>query len=148
MNKDWKLELVCEPADEAPVSFNLDMVRTDGHGPPVRLITGCSSLDDFETALAELRSAFASQLDSIFEQAREVAARQASSQEEAGSEHPEEIWTSMEAMAEEDFCDFFNGLPEITRRNVAEFVFTQVNMFKGKAPVFAARFDNDSGRLC
>jgi hypothetical protein len=57
-----------------------------------------------------------------------------------------EIWAALSATEEDDrLVEQFNTLEENTRRAVAEHVLTQCNVFSGKAALFSARYDNETG---
>jgi hypothetical protein len=61
---------------------------------------------------------------------------------------PEEIWSILSAVSDEDlFIKSFNYLDENKRREVAEYVLTQCNIFSGKASVFSSRYDNKTGLM-
>jgi hypothetical protein len=61
---------------------------------------------------------------------------------------PEAIWSVLDHIEEEDlFTEAFNGLEDATRRAVAEHVLTRCNIFSGKASLFSARYDSESGRM-
>ncbi len=63
------------------------------------------------------------------------------SQKEKKQLKPEDIWKKMSEMNPDEMRDFFNSLPEETRRQVADFVFSHVNMFSGPGPIFAESYD-------
>ncbi len=59
---------------------------------------------------------------------------------------PEEIWNRLcEIKEEETFVEGFNSLPPEQRLGVADFVLTHCNIFSGRAAVFSARYDNETG---
>jgi hypothetical protein len=61
---------------------------------------------------------------------------------------PEEVWQYMEALpTEEEMFRYFNSLQEETRRVAAEYILTQVSMFKGRGASFALHYDADTHRL-
>ena len=63
-------------------------------------------------------------------------------------QNPEEVWSQMQEFADEqEMSSFFNQLGEETRKKTAEYVFTQVSMFKGYAPYFAQNHDYQSNKL-
>jgi nitroreductase len=58
------------------------------------------------------------------------------------------IWAaSLSGMEEEAFVEAFNGLEEVKRREVAEYILTQCNVFSGNAMIFSARYDEESGLM-
>jgi hypothetical protein len=61
---------------------------------------------------------------------------------------PEEIWPVLSGIGDEKaFVEAFNSLEEAKRREVAEHVLTQCNIFSGKAAVFSARYDEKTARM-
>lgn len=62
--------------------------------------------------------------------------------------NPEEIWTLLSGIEDEDsFVDTFNGLDETRRKAIADHVLTHCNVFTGKASIFSSRYDNDTGLM-
>ena len=60
---------------------------------------------------------------------------------------PEDIWKEMSSMDEEQMCTFFNALNADTRKQVADFVFSHVNMFSGPGPIFAELYNPETGLM-
>ena len=61
---------------------------------------------------------------------------------------PEEIWSILSGVSDEDlFIKGFNNLDEGKRRDVAEYVLTQCNIFSGKASIFSSRYNNETGLM-
>ena len=61
---------------------------------------------------------------------------------------PEEIWSILAGVSDDNlFINSFNKLDEAKRRDVAEHVLTQCNIFSGKASVFSSRYDNETGLM-
>ncbi len=55
------------------------------------------------------------------------------------------IWEILNRIEDdEEFCRRFNSMGEEQRREVAEYVLTQCNIFSGKASVFSARYNSKS----
>lgn len=60
----------------------------------------------------------------------------------------EEIWSVLSQIKDEDILvEYFNGLDDAARREVAEHVLTKCNVFSGMAAVFSARYDSESGYM-
>ncbi len=58
---------------------------------------------------------------------------------------PDAIWKELEQLAsDQDMFSRYNALSEKDRAAVAEYVFSHVNMFKGKGVVFAEHYNNGS----
>ena len=61
---------------------------------------------------------------------------------------PEEIWQVLSETANEDlFIDLFNQLDEEKRKEVAEYVLTQCNVFTGRGAGFSSRYNNETALL-
>ena len=61
---------------------------------------------------------------------------------------PQEIWKILSKVTDEDlFIGSYNRLDEVKRKEVAEYVLTQCNIFSGKASVFSARYNNETGLM-
>jgi hypothetical protein len=114
---------------------------SDGQGF-ISLTPECESLDEFEGAVEELRRL----LDMHMEEAREAFL---STQDETisgvkavGFQSPEEIWQALEERGTiEDMRELYNALSLNRRQEVADFVLTQLNIFKGAASVFSQHYN-------
>ncbi len=61
---------------------------------------------------------------------------------------PEEIWQVLSETANEDlFIELFNQLDEEKRKEVAEYVLTQCNVFTGRGAGFSSRYNNETTLL-
>lgn len=59
---------------------------------------------------------------------------------------PAQIWALLSEIEDvEQFVTIFNDLEEARRKEIAEHVLTHCNVFTGKASVFSARYNNESG---
>lgn len=59
---------------------------------------------------------------------------------------PAQIWALLSEIEDvEQFVTIFNDLEESRRKEIAEHVLTHCNVFTGKASVFSARYNNESG---
>lgn len=54
------------------------------------------------------------------------------------------LWKRMEGMDDEELISFFNSLDTQTRKEISDYVFSKVNMFKGKGVLFANYFNYSS----
>ena len=108
----------------------------------VSLTPECESFDEFDWAVEELRTS----LDAHVEKAREAFL---SHQDETGGgraplkfQTPEEIWQALEESGTiEDMREIYNALSLKMRQEVADFVLTQLNIFKGAASVFSQHYN-------
>ena len=61
---------------------------------------------------------------------------------------PEEIWRVLTGMEDEAlFKEGFNALEESRRKETAEFVLSQCNIFSGKGAVFSSHYNEEKGLL-
>jgi len=61
---------------------------------------------------------------------------------------PEKVWKEMESLgSEEQMFEYFNAFSEAERQQIAEYIFSHANMFKGRGPVFSERYDTSSHML-
>ena len=61
---------------------------------------------------------------------------------------PKEVWEILSSIDDgEAFADYFNNLPEVKRREVADYALTRCNIFSGKGAVFSSRYNNESALL-
>ena len=108
----------------------------------VPLTPECDTMEGFEQAIANLKKG----MESILENARERFQRH---QDQARGKAavasvlgPEEIWLNLEQCASiEEMRQAFNTLGPHKRREVADFVLTQLNIFKGAASIFSQHYN-------
>lgn len=136
----WVLRVEGEPAKPDAYSVHLGW-EGPKHGQFVELVAPCNSIDSFQREIDRLMG----ELRQLAVEAR----RQAESFDrarEAGAElNPAKVWQEMDGLATEaEMFEFFNGLDELQRQQVAEYIFTNVNMFKGRGPVFSEHYDATS----
>ncbi len=60
---------------------------------------------------------------------------------------PEDAWRVLERSEEEELFQLFNNLPENDRKAIANYVFTNLNVFKGKPMYFSQHYDYASNIL-
>ena len=61
---------------------------------------------------------------------------------------PESNWTQLEKIENDlDFFKTFNTLEEEYRKSIADYVFSNQNIFKGKASVFSLHYDEEDSML-
>ena len=124
------------------------VARSDTAGPDnsMYLTAACRSLEEIEHAVASLKE----QMDSLVQEARALFHR-ARNEGEAVTGSPqtlEEIWDAMEGAGNlEEMRRIFNELDPDKRRELADFVFTHKNVFKGAAALFSQHYNEGSGGL-
>ena len=102
----------------------------------------CDTLEGFEQAVDELKK----RMNSALERARETFQQyqaQAKGEKAVSDYHTaEEIWQALEECPSlEEMRELFNGLSLSKRQEVADFVLTQLNIFKGAASTFSQHYN-------
>ena len=110
----------------------------------VSLTQKCERIAVFEQAVAELRK----RMDDILLSAREIFQQyqpQVKGEEAVTEFHKaEEIWQALEECASiDEMRELFNTLSRSKRQEVANFIFTQLNIFKGAASTFSQHYDEE-----
>jgi hypothetical protein len=106
----------------------------------------CQSYHALESGVQAIRQ----NLEDVLKEARKVF--EGSSRRDNLGLRPDmnagEIWTILSAILDEgDFIQAFNALEEGKRKEVAEHVLTNCNVFSGKAAVFSSRYDDKSALM-
>jgi hypothetical protein len=132
-----------EENDLAPVRVRLvvrgDSTDSSGYVP---LTPDCETMEGFEKAVGKLKKS----MDSILERAK-TAFQQYQSQVKgepgvADFNSLEEIWQTLEGCSSiEEMRECFNALSLSKREEVADFIFTQLNIFKGAASIFSQHYN-------
>lgn len=115
-------------------------------GEVVWVTEGYESLEEWKQEVLRLKE----ELESALEQGVRdwVNKMEVKSEVQDSAENPEEIWAQMQEFEDaQEMSDFFNQLGEEERKRTADYILTQVNMFKGNAPYFAQNYDSKSNKL-
>lgn len=141
MVREWVFET--EGQSSGKGADNLWLGLRDETGRVAKVTPPCRSFEEFSREISSLKG----ELDRMIE-----AARQRFEQGTAGGkseiESPEQAWKKMAAMgSEQEMFDYFNALGLGARQEIAEYVFSKVNMFKGMGPVFSEHYDSESSLL-
>lgn len=110
----------------------------------ISLTRTCDTLEQFEQAVQELKES----MDILVEQARETFEQYQSQVETStmvmASESPQEVWKVMEACASiQEMREIFNNLGLQKRQELADYVLTQLNIFKGAASIFSQHYNEE-----
>ncbi len=130
---------------ETTVSVGIRL-KVGGHETTCPVSRACDSYEALEIEVQAIKNS----LDSLLAKAKELLGEPTA---EAGLDlrsdmEPEEIWSILAGVSDENlFIKSFNSLDEAKRREVAEHVLTQCNIFSGKASVFSSRYDNETGLM-
>ena len=108
----------------------------------ISLTSDCETLEEFEQAVRKLKEG----MDTLMQKARETFQQYQTVEGEGaramGSQSAKEIWQSLEECdAIEEMREIFNGLGLQKRQEVADFVLTQLNIFKGAASIFSQNYN-------
>ena len=112
----------------------------------VFLIQKCDSYETLEGEISRLKG----ELDGLLEEAREQygpgpGQEHVKLDEELGAA---ELWENLSAVTDiEVLVRQFNSLSREKRQEIADYVFTQCNVFTGVASVFSQRYDNEEAKL-
>ena len=121
-------------------------LKVGGHKTTCPISEPCHSYEALEIEVQTIKKS----LDSLLVEAKRVIGE---SEADKGLDlrpdmELEEVWSILSALSDEDlFVKGFNNLDEAKRREVAEYVLTQCNIFSGKASVFSSRYNNETGLM-
>lgn len=130
---------------EATVSVGIHL-KVGGHGTTCPISRACASYEALEIEVQAIKNS----LDSLLAEAKRVLGKAAAEEglDLRSDMAPEEIWSILSGVSDEDlFIKSFNNLDEGKRRDVAEHVLTQCNIFSGKASIFSSRYNNETGLM-
>jgi len=139
--RDWVLDIRKDAGGSDPYSIWLGL-KGPGAGNVVEVIS-CRSVEELQREVSHLMG----ELDGLIESAR---SQMAGLQPGAGAARlvPEDVWRKIESTgSEKEMFEYFNSFAEPDRKTIAEYVFSRVNMFKGKGPIFSEHYDSDSHLL-
>jgi hypothetical protein len=106
----------------------------------VSLTPDCETMEEFEKALAHLKR----NMESILESAKTTFQQYQAKDETGvtGLQTSAEIWQTLEKCTSiEEMRVRFNELSLRKRQEVADFVLTQLNIFKGAASIFSQHYN-------
>jgi hypothetical protein len=110
----------------------------------VSLTPECDTIEGFEQAVAELKRSMDSMVESARDTFQQYGARLKGEKGITDFHSAEEIWQSLEACASiEEMQEVFNTLGLRKRQEVADFILTQLNIFKGAASTFSQHYNEE-----
>ncbi len=143
MRKKWILRF----DDETPGkdSFGLYLgVQEAKSDKSIDLIGPCETLDDFQKEISYLIH----ELNELSAEARQKIETFGQQRGEGQKIDVAQIWRELEACGTDgEMFELYNSYGQTQRQEVAEYVFTRVNMFKGRGPVFSEHYDSASHLL-
>jgi hypothetical protein len=110
----------------------------------VALVPECEGIEQLKRAINQLKE----ELDSMLREGTALFRRHQAEREttlKPVPKTPQEIWKAMEGSGDlDEMRQYFNLLPLEKRKEVANFIFSNVNIFKGAASVFSQHFNEES----
>ncbi|HYR03321.1 MAG TPA: hypothetical protein VES58_08260 [Syntrophobacteria bacterium] len=110
----------------------------------VLLARECQGIEQLERAISQLKG----RLDILLGEGRALFRKHQTEMEvtlQSIPKTPQEIWRKMERAGSLDgMREHFNPLPLETRKEVADYIFTNVNIFKGAASLFSQHFNEEA----
>ena len=143
MGRTWILEVEADASnrDGCLIRLGVEGMETNRL---VDLIAPCRSAEEFQKEIEKL----VDELNQLPQKAREKMASLNITDDAEEELAPGKIWKEMEALATEaEMTKFFNAFSENQRQQIAEYVFSHVNMFKGRGPIFSEHYDSASHLL-
>jgi hypothetical protein len=108
----------------------------------VSLTPDCETIEEFDKAVGNLKKSMENILERAKTTLQEYQTQVEGETGVADSHNSEEIWQTLEECSSiEEMRAYFNGLSLKKRQEVADFVFTQLNIFKGAASIFSQHFN-------
>jgi hypothetical protein len=143
MSRNWVLDVQPDPSNPPSIVLHLGM-EDSRSGNVTELLPPCRSIDELRSGIDEVKG----ELDNLLAEAQrrfELVRKGV-----AGFEGPvpEKVWKEMESMGlQEQMFEYFNSFSEAERQQIAEYIFSHANMFKGRGPVFSEHYDTSSYTL-
>jgi hypothetical protein len=108
----------------------------------VSLTPDCETIEGFEKAVGNLKKSMDSILERAIKTLQQHHAQVKGATALTDSHSSEEIWQVLaECSSIEEMRDLFNGLSLRKRQDVADYVLTQLNIFKGAASIFSQHYN-------
>lgn len=143
MKNKWVLRVDARPSATSPYGINLGLQESESD-KSIHLIGPCETLDDFQKEIAHL-------ILELNELSRQAKQKLESFDRRSGAQQTvdaAQLWKQLEACGtDHEMFELFNSYGPVQRQEVAEYVFTHVNMFKGRGPVFSEHYDAASRLL-
>lgn len=136
MAGNWELDI--RPAGADGNCTMRVLVKGAMEAGAVEVISACRSLDELKAEISRMKE----NLDGLVEMAQRKLLAIQSGGLEPGPVDPAQAWKKMEGLAaDREMFDYFNALVSEDRERIADYVLTQVSMFKGRGPVFSEHYD-------
>ncbi len=131
---------------DSPMTFSLGIKIKIGQRETICSITDFLSHDDLESEIDSLKNALAD-----IQKKLETCNREKINQDVLGiddNSSPREIWDALSTVTDNLLLiEHFNSLNEFKRREVADYIFANCNMFTGKGAYFSAHYVQETALL-
>ena len=111
------------------------------------IFTNVASQGEFEHIVATLKKDLDYAVREVTRILGEIKAEEEGDKVLKPGMDPEDAWQIMENAEEDEIFGMFNNLPDKDRKALANFVFTKLNVFKGRAMYFSQHYDYGSNLL-
>lgn len=121
-------------------------VTVAGNRLPCPVSDICHTSGDLEREIKKIQDS----LDTLYEKGKTFLTTSAmtSSLNITPETLPDEAWVRLGHIKEDStFAETFNSLDEEKRKEIAEYVLTQCNIFSGKGAFFSQCYDSESGYM-
>ena len=133
-------------SDDSDPSFSLGIKMKIGNSETTCAVTDYHSCDELKFEINLLKN----ELDDIIENL-EAFNKESKTQDALGicdDSTPEEIWAVLSAATDNSvLAEHFNNLSEVKRRELADHIFANCNIFTGKGAYFSAYYVQETALL-
>ena len=137
MSRNWVFEVETEASQAGSCVIRLG-IKDQQSGKVIPIASSKGSVEELQKEILVIKG----ELDLLLEDALQKINGLG---EGASKADPEQIWKKMESFATDDeMVEYFNAFSESERERIAEYIFSNVGMFKGRGPVFSERYDASS----
>ena len=140
MSRDWVLEVEPDVSQGGGCVARLGL-KDPQSGKVIQIASSRGPIEELRKEISILKG----ELDSLLEDASRKMDGLGKGTLEAD---PEQAWKKMQSFAaDNEMIEYFNAFNESERARIAEYIFSNVSMFKGRGPVFSERYDAASHTL-
>ena len=131
---------------DAPQAFSLGIRMKIGRYESICSITDFLPCDGLKSEISSLKNELNEAIKKLESLKNGNAGQGAFSID--SSKPPQEIWAVLSVVQDNSvFVEQFNSLNEQKRRELADYIFTNCNMFSGKGAFFSARYAQETALL-
>ena len=131
---------------DSPPTFSLGIKLKISHYETICSVTQLLSHDELQAEINLLKNELADIQEKLKSSNEEKISQSVLGIDDDSS--PREIWEALSTLADNMlFLERFNSLSEFKRREMADYIFANCNMFTGKGAYFSARYVQETGLL-